>query len=165
MVDMKNRKNATSGQFDMDGLASELNEVFIEKIPFNKWIGLRIDSLSFDQVALAFDMKETLIGNYIRRALHGGVISTVIDITGILAAFMSNLKKMPDESNDNLAKMAGRLGTIDLRIDYLRPGIGNRFTSSGYILRAGKKVAVARIEMENERKDLIAVGTGSYLIG
>jgi acyl-coenzyme A thioesterase PaaI-like protein len=46
----------------------------------------------------------------------------------------------------------------------LRPGIGESFVSTGYTLRTGNKVAVARIELINDRDDLIAVGTGSYVV-
>ena len=56
-------------------------------------------------------------------------------------------------------------GTIDLRIDYLRPGKGNNFVASGTILRAGKKVAAVRTELRNEQDELIAVGIGIYLVG
>jgi uncharacterized protein (TIGR00369 family) len=58
-----------------------------------------------------------------------------------------------------------RLGTIDLRIDYLRPGRGQRFTAQAVPLRAGNKVAVVRSELHNEDGVLVAVGTGTYLCG
>ena len=57
-----------------------------------------------------------------------------------------------------------KLNTIDLRIDYLRPGKGKIFTASGSILRTGKKVGVSRMELHNEKQDLIAVGTGTYIV-
>ncbi|HAV87176.1 MAG TPA: thioesterase family protein, partial [Pseudomonas sp.] len=58
-----------------------------------------------------------------------------------------------------------RLGTIDLRIDYLRPGRGQRFSATATLLRSGNKVAVVRSELHNEAGVLIAVGTGTYLCG
>jgi uncharacterized protein (TIGR00369 family) len=56
------------------------------------------------------------------------------------------------------------LGTIDLRIDYLRPGRGQWFAATGYILRIGNKVAVTRMELHNDDNKLIAVGTGAYTV-
>ena len=57
------------------------------------------------------------------------------------------------------------MGTIDLRVDYLRPGIGKHFIASSFILRAGNKVAVTRMELHNDNGEHIAVGTGAYLVG
>jgi uncharacterized protein (TIGR00369 family) len=92
------------------------------------------------------------------------VISSVIDVTGGLAAFMGIQQKISDSDLDAKLNRFARLGTIDLRVDYLRPGIGNSFVSTGYALRTGNKVAVTRIELTNDQDDLIAVGTGSYVV-
>ena len=57
------------------------------------------------------------------------------------------------------------MGTIDMRVDYLRPGRGERFTATSSLLRAGNKVAVARVELHNQQRDYIATATATYLIG
>ena len=145
-------------------LFSVINEMFNEKIPFNKVLGLEVASLSYQRVKVQFLMGDELIGNYIRGTLHGGVISSVIDVTGGLAAFMGIQQKIADQDLDSKLERFSRLGTIDLRVDYLRPGIGERFISTGYALRTGNKVAVTRIELKNNLDDLIAVGTGSYIV-
>lgn len=145
-------------------LFAVINDIFNEKIPFNKVIGLRVASIGYRQVKVRFDMRDELIGNYIRGTLHGGVISSVIDVTGGLAAFMGIQQKICDRDLDAKLERFGRLGTIDLRVDYLRPGIGKSFVSTGYTLRTGNRVAVTRIELLNDQDDLIAVGTGSYVV-
>ena len=58
-----------------------------------------------------------------------------------------------------------KLGTIDMRVDYLRPGRGKRFDAVSTLLRAGNKVAVVRTELHNDEGYLIAVSTGTYLVG
>jgi uncharacterized protein (TIGR00369 family) len=58
-----------------------------------------------------------------------------------------------------------KIGTIDLRIDYLRPGKGNYFVATGAIMRAGRRVSVTRMELYNDQNVLIAVGTGTYIVG
>ena len=145
-------------------LFSVINEIFTEKIPFNKVLGLEVTSLSYERVQVQFQMGDELIGNYIRGTLHGGVISSVVDVTGGLAAFMGIQQKIADQDLDSKLERFGRLGTIDLRVDYLRPGLGEHFISTGYALRTGNKVAVTRIELKNNQDDLIAVGTGSYVV-
>jgi acyl-coenzyme A thioesterase PaaI-like protein len=52
-----------------------------------------------------------------------------------------------------------------MRVDYLRPGRGKRFRSSGTVMRTGNKVAVTRMELRNEGNVVIAVGTGAYIVG
>ena len=58
----------------------------------------------------------------------------------------------------------GRLGTIDLRVDYLRSGSGESFRAEGRILRGGNRVAVTRMELFDDSGTLIAVGTGTYIV-
>lgn len=141
-----------------------ISALFNDQIPFNHVIGLQLELLRYDLVKARFKMREDLVGNFIHGSLHGGVISTVLDTTGGLAAFMGMQQKIAATSLDSRLKQFEKLGTIDLRIDYLRPGLGQHFISSGYALRTGNKVAVTRIELHNEKDELIAVGTGSYII-
>ncbi len=141
-----------------------IREIFDRKIPFNQVLGLKVHSLDMDRPKIRFDMRKALVGNYIKGSLHGGVISSVIDVTGGLAAFMGLQKKLSGEPMALKLDKFRKLGTIDLRIDYLRPGIGTSFEATGYVLRTGNKVAVTRIELKNETQQLIAVGTGAYVI-
>jgi uncharacterized protein (TIGR00369 family) len=83
---------------------------------------------------------------------------------GGLVAFLGVLRTMEGQPAPVMAARFAKIGTIDLRIDYLRPGIGRCFVATGYVLRAGKKVAVTRMELHNEQRQLIAVGTGAYMI-
>ncbi len=147
-----------------EGLFAAINEIFNEKIPFNKVLGLKVDEISYDRVKVRFEMRDELIGNFTRGTLHGGVISSVIDVTGGLSAFMGIQQRLSDETIEKKLAKFGKLGTIDIRIDYLRPGLGKWFVSEGYTLRTGNKVAVTRIELNNDQNDLIAVGTGSYVV-
>ena len=140
---------------------SIINEVF-QKIPFNKTLGIKVESISFDYVKTFFEMRDELMGNYKMRMLHGGVISSAIDVTGGLAAVISIQQKMPGEDLEEKIERSFRMSTIDLRVDFLRPGIGKWFVVTAYSLRSGNKIAVNRIELHNDQNDLIAVGTGSY---
>jgi len=150
---------------DFDDLLQILRELYEHKIAFNKVIGLRIESLSVERVRVKFKMQEEFIGNYVYGILHGGVISAVLDATGGIAASIGVLRKMIGHPIENIEKSLTKVGTIDLRVDYLRPGSGNYFTSTGSIMRTGRKVAVARMELHNDQDLLIAVGTGTYIVG
>jgi len=52
-----------------------------------------------------------------------------------------------------------------MHVDYLRPGFGKYFVSTGSILLTGKTLSVTRMELLNDQGTLIAVGTGSYIVG
>lgn len=138
--------------------------IFDDKIPFNRMLGLKVDSLDPENPRVRFEMREELVGNYQRGTLHGGVISTVIDVTGGLVAFIGSQRHLAGEPLEKKLALFGKLGTIDLRVDYLRPGLGKWFVATGHILRIGRKVAVSRVELHNDRGSLIAVGTGAYVI-
>ena len=109
-------------------------------------------------------MREELIGNFMRGILHGGVISSVLDLTGGLIASVELLKHLQGGELEEIARRLGRIGTIDLRVDYLRAGKGDFFMATGSVLRRGNKVAVIRTELCNDQELLIAAGTGTYLV-
>lgn len=149
---------------EIDEILEIIHDLVIEKIPFNKVLGLTVESLNLDQASVRLPMREELIGNFIRGSLHGGVISSTLDFMGGLVAFLSVLKTMQGQSVQAMAERFAKIGTIDMRIDYLRPGIGDYFIATGYVLRTGKKVAVTRMELHNHERQLIAVGTGAYIV-
>lgn len=146
-------------------LMAMIHDVFANRIPFNKVLGLDIVSLEGDRPVLSFPMRDELVGNFFHGILHGGVTSAVLDVTGGIVAFLGMQRKLVDLPIAERLDRFGKIGTIDLRIDYLRPGKGKTFTATGYSLRTGNKVAVARMELHNEADELIAVGTGAYLVG
>ena len=142
-----------------------LKEITEEKIPFNKLIGMKIDTLDLDNIGIRFEMSPELVGNFTRGNLHGGVISSVLDVTGGMVAWTGIMKKMEGQSFDEISERFNKIGTIDIRVDYLRPGLGEYFVATGSTLRTGNKVSVTRMELHNDKGILIAVGTGTYVVG
>jgi len=150
-----------------EGIKSPLNivrEVY-DNLPFNRLLGLKVEFLEIDRAGFIFSMNNDLIGNTAHGILHGGVISSVLDTTGGLTATASAMERKQDLAKDEIAKWIARVGTIDLRVDYLRPGKGSQFHSIGTVMRTGRKVAVTRMELSNQENILIAVGTGTYIVG
>lgn len=149
---------------DFDELIQQVETIFVDKIPFNKLLGMHVESLDFESAKVKIEMRDELIGNFIQKTLHGGVTSSVLDVIGGLTAFMTLLKKMEGASSQEKLERLAKFGTIDLRVDYLRPGRGKYFIAQGSVLRTGKKIAVTRMELHNDEKVLIAVGTGTYAV-
>ena len=146
-------------------LINFLKDLYENDLPFNRLIGLKIKSISLEKVKTEFTMHTDLIGNPVQKTLHGGVTSTVLDATGGLVASAGIIQRMNAEPTETLLEQFSRVGTIDLRVDYLRPGRGEAFTAEANIMRSGRKVAVTRMALNNEKGLLIAVGTGTYLVG
>ncbi|MFC2027112.1 thioesterase family protein, partial [Chloroflexota bacterium] len=141
------------------------NYFFIQNTPFNRVLGMEVVWVKDDSLCVKFAMREDLIGNAYRGLLHGGVTAAILDVVGGMASFFNLRRQLKGQSIEKAAERFIRLGTIDLRIDYLRPGKGKEFTGVATILRSGSKIAVARMELHNEEGRLIAVGTGSYMVG
>ena len=144
---------------------SILKEIYQNSMPFNRLLEIQIVSLTATDIKVRIDMREQLIGNFVHEMLHGGVISAVLDLTGGLIASVELLKQLNDMPNEELARRLARIGTIDLRVDYLRAGKGNHFLASGSTLRHGSKVAVVRTDLHNDQGILIAAGTATYQVG
>ena len=142
-----------------------LQEITEERIPFNKLIGMKIETLDLNKIGIRFEMRPELVGNFTRGNLHGGVISSVLDVTGGMVAWTGIMKKMEGQSFDEISDRFYKIGTIDLRVDYLRPDLGEYFIATGSPLRTGNKVSVTRMELLNDKGILIAVGTGTYVVG
>lgn len=132
---------------------------------FTDFLELTIESNDLDIGYVTFDNREPLMGNPIYRTLQGGIIATVLDIVGGHVAFLNIFKQVKGQPVEKQLKRMSKVATIDMRVDYLQPGKGERFTTKGWILRAGNKVAVTRMELHNEEQVLIAVGTGTYTVG
>ncbi len=150
---------------EIDSLIEMTITVYEDRIPFNRVLGLQVESLTLEEAVIGFGRRDDLVGNYQLQILHGGVISAVLDTTGGMLASISVLNQMIGATQEEMANRLARIGTIDLRIDYLRPGKGTRFYARSKMMRTGRKVSVTRMELHNDADLLIAVGTGTYIVG
>ena len=123
-------------------------------IPFNKHLGIQVTGLEKGSARLELPFREEFIGDPMRRALHGGVISTLADTAGGMAVW----SEIDDER--------GRVSTIDLRVDYLRPGQPETLAAEARVVRQGNRVGVADIRLFHPSKPdaTIATGKGVYNI-
>lgn len=151
----------------IESVIEKIREYYLEKLPFNKILGIEIGRLDYEtgDAVTHFKMTKDLIGNSTIGILHGGVTASVIDLTGGLSALISCAKFHKDKSLDIIVKKLTSSATIDMRVDYLRPGKGKTFKCKSRIIRAGSRIVVAKIDLYNEKETRIATGTATYLIG
>jgi uncharacterized protein (TIGR00369 family) len=141
-----------------------LKAMFEEKISFNNVIGLKVTSLKPQRVTGRIDMKKELVGHFIYDRIHGGVISAGLDAMGGLAVMAAIGARHMDEPSAQRLHRFGKLGTIDLRIDYLRPGVGPHFELHAQVLRLGSRVASTRMEFFGADGMLLSTGAGAYIV-
>lgn len=147
-----------------DEFVHGLSSIFEDKIVFNSVIGLKIASLHPERVVGRIAMKPELVGHYAFNRLHGGVVSAGLDAMGGLAVMAAIGARHMDESPAQRLQRFGKLGTIDLRIDYLRPAIGEWFELRAEVLRLGSRVASTRMEFFGADGKLLSAGAGAYMI-
>ncbi|MBI5792813.1 MAG: thioesterase family protein [Rhodocyclales bacterium] len=139
-----------------------LKHIFEEMITFNQVLGLRITTITPERVSGTIAMRPELVGSPNR--LHGGVISACLDALGGLAVMAAIGARHMDEAPAQRLHRFGKLGTIDLRIDYLRPGIGENFELHAEVLRLGSRVATTRMEFRSADGKLLSTGAGAYIV-
>ena len=142
-----------------------IREYFNQVVPFNMLVGLNVLKLTPAVVEVYTAMRKDLIGNTVQKILHGGMVATLLDVAGGLVAMAQSIEKLDALTTENVENRLKNVGTIDLRVDYLLPGKGKEFTAYAYVIRHGRKVAVSRMELENEKGHQLAVGTGTYIVG
>lgn len=140
-----------------------LRHVTEEFIPFNKVLGLKLESANATVATASLEMKPDLVGHATYQRIHGGVISAALDAMAGIAVMSAISAKHMDEPPMKRAERFAKLGTIDLRVDYMRPGIGARFTIRAEVLRLGSRVATTRMEFLGEDGTLLAAGMAAYI--
>jgi acyl-coenzyme A thioesterase PaaI-like protein len=160
MTKPASKNSAAFEQEFVDGL----KDIFENKVVFNRVIGLVITGLQPEGVTGRIDMKPDLVGHYAHNRLHGGVISAGLDAIGGLAVMAAIGARHLDEPPLQRLHRFGKLGTIDLRIDYLRPAIGEFFELRAQVLRLGSRVANTRMEFFGPDGKLMSAGSGAYIV-
>jgi uncharacterized protein (TIGR00369 family) len=131
-----------------------LKQLAEEWIPFNKLIGIIALEVNRGDILFEVKYRDELIGDPVKKAIHGGVISMMADTAGGFAVWSA------------LDDQRSRVSTIDLRIDYLLPGKQEDLRAHATLVRAGKTVGVADVRLfhPSEPTATIATGKGVYAI-
>jgi uncharacterized protein (TIGR00369 family) len=124
-----------------------------ELIPFNAFLGIEVEELEQGRAVLRIPFRPEYIGDASRPALHGGLISTLIDTCGGAAVWTT-------------VNLTDRVSTIDLRVDYLRPGRPEPLVAEGRVIRVGNRVGVVTIRAwhPSTPAETVAEGKGVYNI-
>ena len=117
--------------------------------PFISFLGLKVMSVdhSKSEITVRMPLRPELERRAGTKQFHGGPIASFIDTVGDFAIGMM---------------VGGGVPTINLRIDYLRPSVGDYLDGTAIVRRAGKSTAVIDIDVFGPDGKLVAVGRGTY---
>lgn len=151
-----------------DEMIAHVVGLFRDTMPFNQLLGIEFitegEGLE-TTISLRLKWQAKLTGNPMQKILHGGVTATMLDTIGGLVAIVETIKQTPEADLEALQGRLPTMGTVDMRVDYLRPGRGEQFIATASIIRKGSKLVVCRMELHNDNGDHIAFGTGTYMLG
>lgn len=130
-------------------LTAEDIQAMFDRSPFISGLGLRVQSLDYDasELTVTMPLNPALERRAGTKQFHGGPIASFIDTVGDFAIGMM---------------VGGGVPTMNLRVDYLKPAVGDRITGTARVRRAGRTVAVVDIDVFDEKGSLVAVGRGTY---
>jgi uncharacterized protein (TIGR00369 family) len=122
-------------------------------IPFNQHLGIRVEALREGECVLRLPFDASFIGDPLRPAIHGGVLSSLADTAGGAACF-SLLMNADD-----------RVSTVDLRVDFLQPGPSEELRCLARVVRMGNRVGVAHMQvLAGDGPEPVATAQGVYNI-
>lgn len=145
-------------------LESALTELIEHHISFNAVLGIKVLSLTPGDVRCGLTMKPELVGHSAYGRLHGGVTSSVLDVVGALALMVEASARHPGDSAAQVMARFNKMGTIDLRVDFLRQGIGREFLATAEVTRLGGRVGSTLMRLTNESGEVISTGAASYIV-
>ena len=130
---------------------AEQLEAFLQRVPYVRFLGMRAE-LSGDEMTAILPAAPHLVGNTFLQALHGGVIGAFLEMTALAQLSVT-------QGSTRVHK------TIDVTIEYLRPGRPLTTYARADLRKVGRRVANVHVEAWQEARDQpIAFLRGHFLL-
>jgi len=120
-----------------------------DAIPFHRSLELEVLVVTPRRAETKIPFADALVGNPDLQVLHGGIVSSIVDLTGA-AVFIG-------EREDYTP-------TVDLRVNYLEAAGKQPLYATATVERSGENIGVASVEVESG-DTVCATGTGVYKLG
>jgi uncharacterized protein (TIGR00369 family) len=132
----------------MSDITLERMQEMLDGSPFIRLLRMRALCIDIQkqQVVIAMPLAPEYERHPGTRQFHGGAIASLIDVAGDFALVLL---------------LGGGVPTINLRVDYLRPAVGD-LTACATARRAGKTIGVVDVDVSDANERLVAVGRGCY---
>ena len=127
-------------------------ETFLQRVPYVRFLGMRAE-LAGDEMTAILPIAPHLVGNPVIPAIHGGVLGAFMELTAL--AQLSVNQRTPRVHK-----------TIDVTIEYLRPGCMLATYARAEVRKVGRRVASVHVEAwQEERAAPVAALRGHFLLG
>ena len=124
---------------------------FLDRSPYLRFLGMTA-GLAGDEVTGVLPFSPHLIGNTLLPALHGGVIGGFLEMTALAQLAVT-------QSDPRVHK------TIDVTIEYLRPGRAMTTYARADLRKVGRRIANVHVEAWQEaRSQPIAALRGHFML-
>ena len=123
-------------------------ELHLEDSPYQRLLGVELVEASEGYVQVRLPFRDEFLRLDGSDWLHGGIVSALADIAGAYAVVT--------------AAGEGSGATIDLRIDWLRPARRGDLIASGRVVKAGRRICVADVEVTDAEATLLAIARGTF---
>ena len=133
-----------------DGVSADMNAL-VAAVPYCAWLGVtaRVEG---SQIVIEMPFADTLIGNPMIPALHGGVIGSLLETAAIIQTVWET-------------KSAAFPKPVDITIDYLRTGRAATSYASARLARQGRRVVNVHAQMwQDDEEKPIAALRGHFLL-
>lgn len=144
-------------------------KALVSNIPYAEWMGISFDRRGDELTAvLAYD--ERLIGNPRLPALHGGALAAFLEVAAVVELSWTHIWNDVEEGrivpdSDNPASLPHLPKTIDITVDYLRPGLARDAYARARVVRSGRRYASVQVEAwQDNRARLFAQATAHFLM-
>lgn len=136
----------------MSEAAAQQLEAFLQRVPYVRFLGMRAE-LAGDEMTAILPFAQPLVGNTNIPALHGGVIGAFLEMTALAQLSVT-------QGSSKVHK------TIDVTIEYLRPGRAMTTYARAELRKVGRRIANIHVEAWQEaRSQPIAALRGHFLLG
>lgn len=141
-----------------------LLRALVDAVPYIGFLGIQFDRRG-DELTAVLPYHDSLIGNPMLPALHGGATAGFLEIAAMIELSWSSLWDGV-EAQGALPEGPLRLPkTIDFTVDYLRPGLPRDAYARARVNRSGRRYASVHVEAwQDNRARLFAQATGHFLM-
>lgn len=141
----------------------------VHGVPYIRFLGIEFERRG-DELTALLPFRDTLIGNPMLPAIHGGVTASFLEVTAIIELSWARIWDRLEAGEVDAETLAEtgppRLPkTIDFTVDYLRSGLPRDAYARGRVTRSGRRYASVHVEAwQDNRSRLFAQATGHFLI-
>jgi uncharacterized protein (TIGR00369 family) len=137
--------------FDWEAWIEARCQLFERHSSLNHYLGLKLEAAGPGWARMRIDLRPDVMNPF--GAAHGGTVSALIDSAAGSAVAAGTL---PDDRI---------MGTIDMQVHFLERAVGAALIAEGRMVRAGKAIAIARVDVRNDAGRLVAMGTATFKLG